>query len=150
MNGNMAKEVENFQRAFAALEIELGARKQALLARLAELLHVPAAPEMGRLGRTPKGAAASPIYPAGGPHSGRKFKGEASMADLIVKVLRDANRPMNAREIVGDLQKLGWQTASAAPQTMVYKTLHRIEKEGAVTKAGERGKFVASNEYREI
>jgi hypothetical protein len=141
MNGMLAKQVESFQQALAALENEMTARKQALLAKLAEMLGVPTAPVKGRPRRPPK-AFATPVHPAAGPRPGRKRQGEPTMPDLIVKVLQGAKAPMNAKEILGGLQKIGWQTSSGDPQAMVFKTLHRIAKTGVVVKA-ERGKFVA-------
>ncbi len=144
MNETWAKQVENFKRAAATLEQEFVARKQTLFAKLAELMGVaaaPATPAKRKPGRPPKGAA--PIAkPAAAARPGRKARGETTLPDRIVKVLRGAKRPMNAREILAGLQKVGWQTTSAEPQLMVYKTLHRIEKTGAVVKA-DRGKFVA-------
>ena len=53
MNETLAKQVENFQKALAAVENEFVARKQALLAKLAELLGVPTAPIKGKPGRKP-------------------------------------------------------------------------------------------------
>jgi hypothetical protein len=146
MTGPIEKQVENFQAALAALENEFVARKQALFAKLAELLGVPTAPVAPvkrKPGRPPKGFAATPAFrPAVGFHPGRKPQGEATLPDLIVKVLKGAKAPMNAKEILSGLVTLGWQTSSGEPQLMVYKTLHRIEKTGMVVKA-DRGKFVA-------
>jgi len=137
MNGMLAKQVDSFQRALAELENEFTARKQALLAKLAEMLGVPTMPVKGKPGRKPKGFA-----PAGGPRPGPKRNGEPTLPDMIVEVLQGAKQPMNAKEILAGLQKIGWQTTSGNPQAMVFKTLHRIAKTGVVVKA-ERGKFVA-------
>jgi hypothetical protein len=143
MNGALAKQVENFQKALAQLEAEMTVKKQALLAKLAELLGVPTTPVKGKPGRKPKGFGSTPIFqPNLGAHPGRKPKGEPTLPDLIVKVLRIGKHPMNANEILAGLQKIGWQTSSGDPQAMVYKTLHRIEKSHVIIKA-ERGKFVA-------
>jgi hypothetical protein len=141
MNGMLAKQVESFQQALAALDNEFIARKQALLAKLAELLGVPTAPMKSKPGRPSKGFGAV-VYPVAGPHPGRKRQGEPTLPDQIVKVLQGAKQPMNAAEILAGLQRIGWQTSSGDPKAMVFKTLHRIAKTGVVVKA-ERGKFVA-------
>jgi hypothetical protein len=135
MNELVAEQVENFQQALAALENECIARKQALFAKLAELLGVPTAPVKGKPGRKPKGFGAA-VLPAFGPRPGRMPKGEPTLPDLIVKVLQGAEAPMNAIEILAGLQKVGWQTMSGDPQAMVYKTLHRIKKDGC----GDQGR----------
>jgi hypothetical protein len=89
----------------------------------------------GRPGRKPKFGAIA-------PRPGRKPAGEDTLPSLIVKVLSRAGEPLNAKEILIRLQKIGWMTSSGDPQAMVYKTLHRIEKNGTVVKAA-RGQFTA-------
>ncbi len=151
MKNWVSNEVERFQKEIAALETEFASRKQQLFAKLAEMLGVPAAPVKAKPGRPPKSAAAfAPALepkrrgrpPLATPRPGRKRAGEDTLPTVIVQVLRASAQPLNAKEILAQLQKVGWRTSSHDPQAMVYKTLHRIEKTKMVVKA-ERGKFTA-------
>jgi hypothetical protein len=91
-------------------------------------------------GRKPKAKKVG--RPKTGPRPGRKRQGEDTLPLLIAEVLKKAGDPLNAKEILAQLQKKGWQTNSGDPQGIVYKTLHRIEKNGVVVKAA-RGRFTA-------
>jgi hypothetical protein len=143
MNGSWAKQVETFQKALASLEQEFVERIRTLLVKLADLLGAPIVPVKAKPGRKRKVAAAAPAArPAARGRRGRKANGGQTLPELIVKVLKGSKRPLRTKEIMVALQKVGWQTSSADPQKIVYKTLYRIEKSGVVIKA-EPGKFTA-------
>jgi hypothetical protein len=143
----MKSEIARFQREISALEKELTSRKEAMLAKLSELLGMGAAataparkkpgPKPGQKPRAKGARREARVDTAGRIH------GVETLPEKIVKILRQSNRPLNAREIYDRLQKAGWRTISGSPQALVYKTLHRIEKVGTIARA-ERGKYTVS------
>lgn len=134
------KQAAQLRAEVTKLESELEA-KQAILAKLDGLIG-----ELGgkapakKRGRKPGKVRPAVVAGKRGPRPGRKPAGEDTLPTLIVKVIKGGGAPMNAREIHDGLRKIGWETSSADPQAMVYKTLHRIEKMGLVAKAA-RGRF---------
>lgn len=135
------KEIVEIQKAIAGLEQEIAVKKH-VLSKLAALLEVAGESLPKKRGRKPKGYKAVAQKPVKkGPRRGRKAAGEPTLPQLIVEVLKKSGAALNAKEVLAGLQKKGWETGSGDPQAMVYKTLHRIAKEGMIVKA-ERGRFV--------
>ncbi|NLH49444.1 MAG: hypothetical protein GX444_12715 [Myxococcales bacterium] len=154
------KELERLKKSILGMEKELAVKKE-MMDKLEALLAALGLSTMRKRGRKPaaekkpadkpakrgrkpgpKPKAKKAGRPKAGPRPGRKRQGEDTLPLLIVDTLKKAGQPMNAKEILAQLQKKGWQTNSGDPQGMVYKTLHRIEKSGMVAKAA-RGKFTA-------
>ena len=155
-------EAAKLEKDIAALEADL-AEKNEQLGKLQDLIGSQTTKK--RRGRPPKKAGAKKPGPKPGskrttrkkpgpkPGSkktkttkktgrrGRPRKGENTLPALIVDVLKKADKPLNAQEVLEKLQKESkWKTASDDPKNLVYKTLHRIEKNDTIKKVG-RGTY---------
>jgi hypothetical protein len=156
------QEIAQLEKDVAKLAGEIQ-EKQLMIEKLTELLAIGGEKPLQKRGRKPgskNGKKPGPkpgLKAAGkkrgpkpgsktgnkpGPKKGRVGERKGTLPAMIVDILTKAGKPMKAKEITAALEKKGWQTKSGDPQIMVYKTLHRIEKDGVVVKES-RGLFTA-------